>query len=58
MDGELAATSLLSSSIESLVENRGVDDAFQWMFYSFEFDDEKLKRIEEDYRSGKLLSGD
>ena len=38
--------------------NPEVDVAYQWLFYFFEPDDEKLRRIEEDYRSGKLLSGE
>lgn len=32
--------------------------AFQWLYYFFEPDDAKLKKIEEDYRSGKLLTGE
>jgi len=34
-----------------------VDVAFQWLKY-FEFDDKKLKKIHDDYKSGKLLSGE
>lgn len=37
--------------------NVDVDVACQWLKY-FEFDDEKLKKIYEDYSSGKLLSGE
>ena len=35
-----------------------VDVAFQWLYYFFESDDAKIKQIEEDYRSGKLLTGE
>lgn len=38
--------------------NPEVDVAFQWLYYFFEPDDVKLKKIEEDYRSGKLLTGE
>lgn len=37
--------------------NPEVDVAFQWLRY-FEEDDKKLEKIENDYRSGKLLSGE
>lgn len=37
--------------------NPDIDVSFQWLKY-FEFDDDKLKKIEEDYRSGKLLTGE
>jgi len=35
-----------------------IDVSFQWLYYFFEEDDNKIKKIEEDYRSGKLLSGE
>lgn len=38
--------------------NCEVDIAFQMMKYGLEPDDEKLKTIESEYRSGKLLSGE
>lgn len=38
--------------------NPDVDVSFQWLKFMFEPDDKKLKDIEEDYRSGKLLTGE
>ncbi len=38
--------------------NPEVDVAFQWLYYFFEPDDAKLRKIEEDYRSGALLTGE
>lgn len=38
--------------------NPDIDVSFQWLKLLFEEDDGKLKEIEEDYRSGKLLSGE
>jgi len=38
--------------------NPDIDIAFQYLKYYFEPDDKKLKKIEEDYRSGKLLTGE
>lgn len=38
--------------------NPDVDVAFQWLYYFFEPDDLKVREIEEEYRSGKLLSGE
>lgn len=38
--------------------NPEVDVAFQWLYFFFEFDDIKLKKLEEDYRAGRLLSGE
>ncbi|MGC8496162.1 MAG: tryptophan--tRNA ligase [Candidatus Micrarchaeia archaeon] len=38
--------------------NPDVDVSFQWLSYMFEPDDKKLKQIEDDYRSGRLLSGE
>lgn len=35
-----------------------IDICFQYLKYMFEEDDEKLKEIENDYKSGKLLTGD
>jgi tryptophanyl-tRNA synthetase len=37
--------------------NPDIDVAYQWLRY-FEFDDKKLKKIHDDYKSGKLLSGE
>lgn len=37
--------------------NPDIDIAYQWLKY-FEFDDKKLKKIHDDYKSGKLLSGE
>mgnify|MGYP001594454622 CR=1 FL=1 len=34
-----------------------IDIAYQWLRY-FEFDDKKLKKIHDNYKSGKLLSGE
>ncbi len=38
--------------------NPDVDISFQYLKFFFEENDEKLKQIEEDYRSGKLTSGE
>lgn len=38
--------------------NPDVDISFQWLKLIFEESDAKLKKIEDDYRSGKLLSGE
>lgn len=38
--------------------NPDIDVSFQWLSIIFEPDDKKLKKIEEDYRSGALLSGE
>jgi tryptophanyl-tRNA synthetase len=38
--------------------NPEVDVAFQWLYFFFEPDDVKVKKLEEDYRSGKILSGE
>lgn len=38
--------------------NPDVDVSFQYLKFFFEPDDKKLKQIEEDYRSGKLLTGE
>ncbi|MGC9005280.1 MAG: tryptophan--tRNA ligase, partial [Candidatus Micrarchaeia archaeon] len=35
-----------------------VDVSFQWLKILFEPDDRKLKKIEEEYRSGRMLSGE
>lgn len=37
--------------------NPDIDVAYQWLRY-FEFDDKKLKKIYDDYKAGKLLSGE
>ncbi len=38
--------------------NPDVDVSFQWLKTVFEPDDKKLKKIEDDYRSGKMLTGE
>lgn len=38
--------------------NTDVDVSFQYLKIFFEQDDKKLKKIEDDYKSGKLLSGE
>ena len=38
--------------------NPSVDISFQWLYQFFESDDNKIKKIEEDYISGELLSGE
>jgi tryptophanyl-tRNA synthetase len=38
--------------------NPDIDISFQYLKYLFEPNDKKLKKIESDYRSGKLLSGE
>ena len=38
--------------------NPDIDVSFQYLRFLFETDDDKLKKIEEDYRSGKLLTGE
>jgi len=38
--------------------NPDIDISFQYLKYLFEPDDKKLNKIEDDYRSGKLLSGE
>ena len=38
--------------------NPDIDVSFQWLKILFEENDEKLMKIEEEYRSGKLLSGE
>jgi tryptophanyl-tRNA synthetase len=38
--------------------NPDVDVSFQYLKYLFEEDDEKLKKIENDYKSGKMLTGE
>lgn len=38
--------------------NPDIDVSFQYLKMFFEPDDKKLKKIEDDYRSGKLLSGE
>lgn len=38
--------------------NPDVDVAFQWLKIIFEPDNKKLKKIEDEYRSGKLLTGE
>ena len=37
--------------------NPDIDVAYQWLTF-FEYDDEKLKQIYDDYKSGRLLSGE
>ncbi|MEM3833665.1 MAG: tryptophan--tRNA ligase [Thermoprotei archaeon] len=38
--------------------NPDIDVSFQWLKFLFEPDDSKLKKIEDDYRSGKMLTGE
>ncbi len=38
--------------------NPDVDVAYQWLSILFEEDDRKLKKIHDDYKSGKLLTGE
>jgi len=38
--------------------NPDIDVSFQWLKILFEHDDKKLKKIEDDYRSGALLTGE
>src|SRR3989338_1827019 len=38
--------------------NPDIDVSFQWLYAFLEDDDKKIKKIEEDYRSGKLLTGE
>ncbi len=38
--------------------NPDVDVAYQWLSILFEEDDKKLKKLEDDYRSGALLTGE
>lgn len=38
--------------------NPDVDVSFQWLWYFFEPDDNRLKSIEDDYRSGRMLTGE
>ncbi|MBW9141464.1 MAG: tryptophan--tRNA ligase [Candidatus Aramenus sp.] len=38
--------------------NPDIDVPFQWLYYFFEPDDNKIKKIEEEYRSGKMLTGE
>jgi len=37
--------------------NPDIDVSFQYLYMFFEPDDQKIKKIEEEYRSGKLLTG-
>ena len=38
--------------------NPEIDVAYQWLYYFFEPDDNKIRQLYEDYKAGKLLSGD
>ncbi|AEB94219.1 tryptophan--tRNA ligase [Metallosphaera cuprina] len=38
--------------------NLDVDVPYQWLYYFFEEDDQKIKRIAEEYSSGKMLTGE
>jgi len=38
--------------------NPDIDVAYQWLYYFFEPDDKKLKQLHDDYKSGKLLTGE
>ena len=48
----------LHAATEAAGGNPDVDVSFQYLKFFFEQDDEKLKQIEEDYRSGNLLTGE
>jgi tryptophanyl-tRNA synthetase len=38
--------------------NPDVDVTFQWLYYFFEEDDNAVERLREEYRSGRILSGE
>jgi tryptophanyl-tRNA synthetase len=38
--------------------NPDIDVAYQWLYMFFEPDDSKLEKIREEYRSGRLLTGE
>jgi tryptophanyl-tRNA synthetase len=38
--------------------NSDVDVTFQWLYYFFEEDDNAVERLREEYRSGRILSGE
>ena len=38
--------------------NPDVDVAYQWLYYFFEPDDKKIKKIHDDYKSGKMLTSE
>lgn len=38
--------------------NPDIDVSFQWLYFFFEPDDKRIKEIEEEYRSGKMLTGE
>lgn len=38
--------------------NPDIDVAFQWLYMFFEPDDQRIRKIEEDYRSGAMLTGE
>lgn len=38
--------------------NTDIDVSYQWLYYLFEEDDNKIIQIKKDYESGKLLSGE
>ncbi|MEM5831651.1 MAG: tryptophan--tRNA ligase [Candidatus Aenigmatarchaeota archaeon] len=38
--------------------NVDVDISYQWLYFFFEEDDKKIEKIKEDYKSGKLLTGE
>lgn len=38
--------------------NTQIDVAYNWLYYLFEEDDEKIKQIKEKYESGEMLSGE
>ncbi len=38
--------------------NADIDVSFQWLYFLFEEDDNKILKIKEDYESGRLLSGE
>lgn len=38
--------------------NPDIDVSYQWLYYFFEPDDKKIKKIHDDYKSGKMLTGE
>ncbi len=38
--------------------NPDIDISYQWLYYSFEPNDKKLKRIHDDYKSGSMLTSE
>ena len=38
--------------------NLDIDVPYQWLYYFFEEDDERIRKIGEEYKSGKMLTGE